>query len=265
MIIFHSDLDNTLIYSYKHDIGKDKVCAEIYQEREISFMTKKSYELLKKVNEKVLIVPTTTRTKEQYDRIFLGVESFKYALVCNGGVLLINGMEDEKWYRESLELTANAQKELEKAKLWLEKDINTTFEVRNIKDLFVFTKSSKPEYAKEGLEKLLDLSVVEVLLNGVKVYVMPKSLNKGEAVKRFKNRMSAGSIDIKSFKAEHVDKIIAAGDSLFDIAMLKQADTALMPANLAAEYGSAEHKQTVGIAENEIFSEYLLNYIVKAL
>ena len=252
MVIFHSDLDNTLIYSYKRDIGKDRVCAEIYQEREISFMTKKSYELLKIVNEKVLIVPTTTRTKEQYERIFLGIENPRYALVCNGGVLLVNGVEDENWYKESLKLVADCHRELIKAQEWLQSDSSTSFEVRNIRDLFIFTKSSRPEYAKEMLENILDLSLVEVLLNGVKVYVMPKILNKGEALRRFKKKMEKYS----------PEKIIAAGDSLFDIEMLKQADIALMPETLAQNYSGGECVQTIGIAKSEIFSDYLLNYII---
>ena len=39
MRILFTDLDNTLIYSYKHAIGSAKRCAEIYQGREISFLT----------------------------------------------------------------------------------------------------------------------------------------------------------------------------------------------------------------------------------
>ena len=31
MQIVHTDLDNTLIYSYKHEIGGPKTCVEIYQ------------------------------------------------------------------------------------------------------------------------------------------------------------------------------------------------------------------------------------------
>lgn len=45
MQIVHTDLDNTLIYSYKHEIGGPKTCVEIYQGREISFMTETSHRL----------------------------------------------------------------------------------------------------------------------------------------------------------------------------------------------------------------------------
>ena len=38
MIVFYSDLDNTLIYSYRREIGGKKRCVEVYQGREISFM-----------------------------------------------------------------------------------------------------------------------------------------------------------------------------------------------------------------------------------
>ena len=43
MIAFFSDLDNTLIFSYKHDIGKEKRCVEIYQGREVSYITERTY------------------------------------------------------------------------------------------------------------------------------------------------------------------------------------------------------------------------------
>ena len=49
MKILCTDLDNTLIYSYKHDIGIQKRNVEIYQGREISYITDKTYDLLKKV------------------------------------------------------------------------------------------------------------------------------------------------------------------------------------------------------------------------
>lgn len=65
MKVLCADLDNTLIYSYKHDIGINKRNVEIYQGREISFITEKTYGLLKKIREKFLVIPTTKPTKEQ--------------------------------------------------------------------------------------------------------------------------------------------------------------------------------------------------------
>lgn len=85
MTVLHVDLDNTLIYSYKHDIGNDRINVETYQDREVSFLTGTTYENLKKLKEKLLIVPTSTRSIEQYRRIDLRIGSLPYALVCNGG------------------------------------------------------------------------------------------------------------------------------------------------------------------------------------
>lgn len=51
MKLLCTDLDNTLIYSYKHELGNEKKNVELYQGREISFITEKTYELLKKVNQ----------------------------------------------------------------------------------------------------------------------------------------------------------------------------------------------------------------------
>ena len=84
MLLFHADLDNTLIYSYRRNLGEHKVNVEIYDQREVSFMTKKTQELLKQVAKNTMFVPTTTRTIEQYKRIQLGIQEPKYALVCNG-------------------------------------------------------------------------------------------------------------------------------------------------------------------------------------
>ena len=178
MIIFNSDLDNTMIYSYKHDIGENKICAEIYQNREISFVTHKTAELLKQVNSAVNFVPTTTRTLEQYNRINLGIGVPKYALVCNGGVLLVDGVEDVEWYNESFDLVRDCQEQLSAAEIILDNDVNRTFEIRNIRKLFIFTKSSEPLMSVETLKEKLDTNLVDVFNNGVKVYVVPKTLGK---------------------------------------------------------------------------------------
>ena len=122
MITLFSDLDNTIIYSYKHDIGAMKRSVEVYHGREISFITENTYRLLKDIKDKMLIIPTSTRTIEQYNRIQLGVGDFKYALVCNGGVLLVDGVRDENWYSDSLRSVSESKDELEFAMSLLYRD-----------------------------------------------------------------------------------------------------------------------------------------------
>lgn len=55
MYIFNSDLDNTLVYSYKHNIGDDKINVEIYHDREISYITKRTSRLLNNVIKKLFL------------------------------------------------------------------------------------------------------------------------------------------------------------------------------------------------------------------
>lgn len=248
MIVFNVDLDNTLIYSYKHDIGDNKRNVEIYQGREISFITEHTYELIKAVRaiDDVLMVPTTTRTVSQYERIDLGTGLFKYALCCNGGILLEDGVSNEQWYQDSLAIIKESIPELKRALDILEIDNRRTFDLRFIDELFVFTKCNQPEMVVEDLKEVLDLNYVDVFNNGIKVYVVPKTLSKGMAVKRFKEYIGA-------------DKIIAAGDSEFDISMLEVADFSVAP------YGfNSEYEPVVRIYEIEkdvLFSEGMLNII----
>ncbi|MCR5836242.1 MAG: HAD family hydrolase, partial [Lachnospiraceae bacterium] len=230
---------------YKHDIGENKKCVEVYQGRDISFMTDKSLELLKKVNDKLLLVPTTTRTNEQYGRIDMGLGVPKYALTCNGGVLLVDGVEDEAWYNESRALVQDCDLEIEKAASFLEKDVNVSFEIRVIKQLFLFTKSDKPEDTIDALRGILDLEKVDVFSNGVKVYVVPKTLSKGKAIDRFRKKMNP-------------KKVIAAGDSEFDITMLDAADIALAPVELQDKISKT---QCVALEGNRLFSEELLEWV----
>lgn len=250
MVIFHSDLDNTLIYSYKHEIGDCKQCVEVYQGREISFMTDTSMELLKKVRERAVIVPTTTRTAEQYQRIHMEGIHFEYALVCNGGILLEQGRENKKWYEDSLKLVRECTEELEKAVIELERDCNRSFEVRLIRELFVFTKSRQPRETVNHLKKRLDVQKVDIFCQGVKIYVIPKKLNKGMAVRRFK-------------KYRNAEYTIAAGDSVFDLPMASQADLFFAPGALRQE--GKQHKRINYLESEEVFSDELLKKIYRIL
>ena len=243
MKILCTDLDNTIIYSYKHDIGNEKMNVELYKEREISFITKQTFELLKKVKEEFLVIPTSTRTIEQYERINLKIGTFKYALVCNGSVLLVDGKKDKDWYEESLRLAKPSNLEVKKALEYLENDKRRTFELRYIEDLFVFTKCYKSETVVNELRKHLDKSLVNVFNNKEKVYVLPTLLSKGKAIERLKKYLK-------------VEFIIAAGDSEFDISMVEAANVGLVPYGFKSEFNIKSDICEMG--KEGLFSEQLL-------
>ena len=242
MIVFHSDLDHTLIYSYKHEIGQKKRCVEIYQGREISFMTEHSFELLQKIRRQVVLVPTTTRTIEQYQRIDLGGEMPEYALVCNGGILLVQGQSDQEWYQESRKMIQDCQEDLHMAEEILQTDPEVNFEVRNIEQLFLFTKSVRPERTICRLRERLGFSQVEVFSNGTKVYAVPEKLNKGQAVRRFRQKVQA-------------DLVTAAGDSRFDLPMLTEADLGLADWELKKEMERIQKVRTRGFGKEKRFGQ----------
>lgn len=247
MTVFCTDLDNTMIYSYKHEIGEDKRCVEIYQGREISFITQETYILLGEVKKQAMIVPVTTRTVDQYQRIDLGVGTFPYALTCNGGVLLIDGCEDESWYQESLQLIRGSRQELLRAVELLEQEKRRTFEVRFIRELFIFTKCEEPEMVVDELKSSLDENLVDVFHNGIKVYVVPKELSKGKAIERFRAYVGA-------------ERVIAAGDSEFDISMLETADCGIAAPELSGAYRFADNVKCP--PADKLFAEKVLETVL---
>lgn len=250
MTVLHVDLDNTLIYSYRHDIGNVRVNVEVYQGREISFLTGTTYKNLKILKEKLLIVPTSTRSIEQYNRINLRIGSIPYALVCNGGVLLVNGERDDFWYQTSLQLIRESLPSLDLAGHFLEKDPRRKFELRFIENLFLFTKCEEPENVVAELRELLDTGMAEVFHNKEKVYVVPGKLSKGNAVERFREYRKA-------------DRVIAAGDSRFDISMLRAADLGIAPHGFRQEYSI--HFDIEEMPGNGIFSDEMTAKILELL
>lgn len=254
MTIFASDLDNTLIYSYKHDIGNEKRNVELYQSREISYVTDKTYSLLHELSGKTLFVPVTTRSIEQYKRIDFGIGDIKYALVCNGGVLLVNGEKDSAWYNESLDLVKPCLDELNKGMSILEKEPSRKFEIRFIENLFVFTKCENPKSVVELLRNSLDENLVDVFNNIEKIYILPKSLDKGAAIRRFKKHINAGTV-------------ISAGDSEFDVSMLENADIGMVPVDFS--WNLSSKNRILRNSSEKLFSEFVLenalNFLSKPL
>ncbi len=235
MILFTCDLDNTLIHSYKKASDTD-ICVECADDgKKLSYMTPDAYSGLDEIDklENLCIVPLTTRSIEQYQRIHLFKDRYpKYALTSNGGNLLIDNVISEEWHSESVELIKECIPELKKAIEILKADDKIQFEPRFVDELFVYTKSDEPEKTAENMREKLDLEVVSVFTNNLKVYAMPKILSKGTAVKRFR----------KKFGFEFT---ISAGDSDFDLPMLEYTDISFYPSKEFAETSCTEKKKII--------------------
>ncbi len=219
MITFFADLDNTLIYSHRREIRGEKFAVEWLHDREQSYMTKKTYEYLlsaKNIN----AVPLTSRTIEQYSRLS-GISEklgWRYALVCNGGILLKDGKICTKWLDETYGLAENAESELKRSAELLRAENKVIHETEKI---MVYAGVEEPQKVEMKLKSELDTELLHIYSDNRKVYCLPKEINKGNAVKRFlKCGLACG------FTA-------AAGDGEQDISMLESVETAIVPEFLA--------------------------------
>jgi hydroxymethylpyrimidine pyrophosphatase-like HAD family hydrolase len=236
-MLFATDLDNTIIHSYKISKSGD-VCVETKDGKQLSFMAPGSYEMFNSISQKCSIVPFTTRSLEQYRRIDLGFIP-PYAIVAHGAILLVDGQVDDQWISETRELF-----EVNLPRL---SENEYIFDIRYVDDFFVFAKSEDSGLAVHFLRTTLDEKKLSVCAVHNKVYVFPAGLNKGMALERLKKRVS-------------FDKVICAGDSLLDIPMLKIADYAIVPSSLRYNYNNAiviNEKQFVNLVLPTV--SYLLN------
>lgn len=234
-----SDLDGTLIFSAARKQVGD-IVIERKDGREISCMTARQAELFPKLDN---VIPVTTRSVEQYRRIEFARFGFapKYALCANGGILLVDGVPDAEWSAWSAAIYRECEAELSAFRERLENDPRRSFEVRLVEGLFLFTKSEEPS---ETLKDLGKGELCESFFTGEKVYVIPRKLNKGAAVKRLAERLG-------------LSEFAAAGDSLMDLSMLNAADTAVFTDNIPESGVTAKNKV---IRPHTGFSEFVTEF-----
>ena len=235
-----SDLDGTLIFSATRKQVGD-IVIERKDGREISCITARQAELFPKLGS---VIPVTTRSVEQYRRIEFARFGFKprYALCANGGILLVDGKPDAEWEDNSRRVFRECEAELSRLGKLLENDPRcSNFEVRLVDGLFLFTKSTEPS---ETLKHLGKGNLCESFFTGEKVYVVPKKLNKGAAVKRLVERLG-------------LSRFAAAGDSLMDLPMLNVADIAVFTENIPESEVTAREKIC---RPREVFSEFVTEF-----
>ncbi|OQY09017.1 MAG: hypothetical protein B6I28_03750 [Fusobacteriia bacterium 4572_132] len=222
--MFCSDLDRTLIYSKKFIGKKDikkSIVVEIYKQEPLSYMSQKSIELLKEINEKNLFIPVTTRTQEQYERIeiFRDEIKSKYAIVENGGRILENSKIDEYWENYIIQEIKNQKtdmnavlNEFNKIKSdWILKE-------RIVKNKFIYFIIDRKKISEELSEffKWLKANGWDFSLQARKMYFIPEFINKNTALQYI-------------LKKEKVKKYFATGDSFLDLSMVKDASISLVP------------------------------------
>lgn len=244
-MIFASDLDRTLIYSKKliSDIDYDNgeiVLAEKYNGKDLSFMKKDVVDKLKSMKKNIIFIPVTTRTIEQYNRIFMISEYIKpkYAVVSNGGNILIDGEIDEEWNAVIKEKVSRSlhYKFVEKRFLESFSDISWINKMILRDELFFsvhFDDNTKINLKElKEFETWIKRNGWQVSLQGRKLYLVPKDVNKWDAVLYIKEKLGK-------------NKVISAGDSFLDYPILSNAD-----------YGMcASHGELIELINNNVVSK----------
>lgn len=214
-MLFLSDLDNTLIFSYKKLSERD-LCVEKKDEKNLSYMTYRSAELFLRAIRRVTFIPVTTRSAEQYGRIYFPDGYVpKYAVIDNGANLLIDGKPDEQWRSEIIPAINESLPEIRACKEFLRKCGEVYFDIRFVDDSFLFTKCHESEQVMDDLLSTVNPVKTRLFTNGDKLYAIPDGISKKNALCRLKKRLNN-------------EPVIAAGDSLFDEDMLSAADIAIV-------------------------------------
>ncbi|MGP7815976.1 hypothetical protein [Niallia sp. 01092] len=238
-MMFASDLDRTIIYSTRALesmnilINHTLVAVETKNGENVAFMTERSFQLLKEVANQLFFVPVTTRTFEQYERVFIFKKEIKvsYSVSSNGAVIYYKGKKIEEWKKH---VAKRLEMECLKKEMLLQKlerfSINGTLKIAD--NLFIYY-ILKSEISREMKEIIVDLAKSfgwKVSLQGRKLYFMPLPVCKGEAMKFIQNR-------------EGIKTVAGAGDSVLDFPLLEGCTRPFIPSHgeLAYEREFANH------------------------
>ena len=218
------DLDRTMIYSegalgVPLDDGFE--CVEVYEGKPLSYMSTRSVSLLHELSERVVVVPTTTRTIEQFQRISLPGAPWRYAITSNGGNILVDGEPDMHW-RNSFDMDLagiGAELRSRVSDEWVLK-------YREADGLFCYLVVNTARVPKDFVSEWSQWCAARdwnVSQQGRKIYTMPNAVCKSSAVAEVRSRL----IDDGTLDAEA--PIFAAGDGALDAEMLIAAHAAIRP------------------------------------
>lgn len=228
-----TDLDRTLIYSRASSPASlfdtaDPVCVELYDGKPLSYMTAAAVRALTGLAAAVPTVPVTTRTAEQYRRIRLPGAPFPYAVVSNGGRILVDGGDDPEWRHgvESRIRDGSAPLAAVHAELQRRIDSEWVRSLRIADELFcylVVDRDLQPGDFLAGWQDWCRPHGWTVSQQGRKIYTMPVSVTKSSAVAEVHRRLVGRGVLARGAP------ILAAGDGRLDADLLEAATAGIRP------------------------------------
>lgn len=226
-MIYASDLDRTLIYSLGA-IGVPEntpglIPAEIIEGKTRSYISQQALNQLMDLNTRIIFIPVTTRTIQQYKRINLFQETVipDYAVTSNGGNILIGGVVDKEW-RESIgRLVARHSAGAEEVRSYIKAVVREDWIISenycdNLFYSFMVYRDQLPLDEITNLSDRLYNLGWRVSLQGRKLYAVPAAVNKSDAILHLRRTVRS-------------EPMVASGDSLLDKSLLESADYAIAP------------------------------------
>lgn len=235
-MVFASDLDSTLIYSTRHCklIDKEKlILVDFYNDNNCSFITSSISHKLAHINESMLFIPVTTRSKDQYIRMkyFYDAIKPKYAVVANGGIILENGIEHKAWTdicSDKLNKITSLKTMIELCSFFLESAVVKSY--KTCEDLFIYSIVDEDKLTTSILMLETDSNYLEILRSfcnqynysvskqGRKVYIVPNCINKYDPINYI-------------MELENISVLLAAGDSLLDYPIIEHSNYGIVPSH----------------------------------
>ncbi|WP_328857957.1 HAD family hydrolase [Williamsia herbipolensis] len=265
-----TDLDRTLIYSAAAAGVADPDdplamaefrCVELYRGAPQSFMSPAAVDLLAELDTLAVVVPTTTRSVEQFRRVDLPLDPGRrprYAVAANGGEILLDGVADPAWRTEVEKRLSTACAPVDEVYDHLAADSEPTWltNLRIADGLFCYAVVDLPSMPDDLVSRWRTWAEQRgwnVSRQGRKIYVVPDPLTKASAIEAIGER----------YLSDRPRRVFAAGDGVLDTSMLVAADRSIRPRHgelqeLSWHHPSLSVTSSSGIAASAEILETLL-------
>jgi hydroxymethylpyrimidine pyrophosphatase-like HAD family hydrolase len=223
-VIFASDLDNTLLYSFRK--YGEYTPGKVYEQKDgksLSFMPMEAHSIFTELQKKCTFIPVTTRNIEQYNRVSLHA---KYAIVNNGGTILIDGNIDQEWEQQTRRDMAALGASSDSVRSYINLHANNLFRapLRKSDEFVEYGVLKNPKLSPNDLDQLYGMDRVLVTVGwklhvqGRKVYAVPSCITKQRALEYLSNKIE-------------LPILACAGDSNMDKKFVHMGSFSFVPAH----------------------------------
>ncbi|MEU8895350.1 HAD family hydrolase [Nocardia sp. NPDC048505] len=262
-----TDLDRTMIYSRNAmSAGAEvpTVCVEHLEGAPLSFMTTAAALRMQTLTEPAAVVPTTTRTIKQFNRIRLPGAPWRYAITSNGGNILVDGVPDMRWRIDVDAKVRAGGTTLSEVSAELRSRIDDSWvsKFRIADHLFAYLVV-KPKLVPAGFlaewDSWCQARGWSASQQGRKIYTMPQAVCKSIAVAEVRRRLT------ESGELAAGATTLAAGDGALDAEMLRAADSAIRPRHGELEQLNwTSPNLTVTRASGILAGEEIIDWLIRA-